>query len=67
MSFIAKLTKLWPFGDEIGVVQKGSQSNAVNSTAVVVGRCLRCKPFSRTFSFVCRNRKGEGVDDFFSF
>lgn len=69
MSFIAKLTKLWTFGDEIGAVQKGSQSNAVNSTAVVVGRCLL---FSRTFSFVCRNRKGEGggallVVDFFFF
>lgn len=61
MSFIAKLNKLWTFGDEIGAVQKGSQSNAVNSTALVVGRCLLCKPFSRTFSFVCRNTKGEGV------
>lgn len=68
MSFIAKLNKLWTFGDEIGAVQKGSQSNAINSTVLVVGRCLLWKPFSRTFSFVCRNTKGWGllvVDSFF--
>lgn len=46
MSFVAQLNKLWTFGDEIGAVQKGSQSNAVNSTTIVV-----LLPFSYPFRY----------------